>query len=129
MKKALLEKLRKLGIVMLATACLVTANPVHVNATTETVEDSDSGDDEDEDTKGNQATGSTPQDGQENSGASENVSGEDDEGSIRHVHAGGSSGGYIIGAVTVAEIDHALGTQKGTCHYGGGSAGAAGIIP
>ncbi|MBQ7065885.1 MAG: hypothetical protein IJN92_03610 [Lachnospiraceae bacterium] len=79
MKKALLEKLKKLGILMLATACLVTANPIQVNATTETVEDSDSGDDEDEDTKGNQATGSTPQDGQENSGASENVSGEDDD--------------------------------------------------
>ena len=78
MKKALLEKLRKLGIVMLATACLVTANPVHVNATTETVEDSDSGDDEDEDTTENQATGSTPQDNQESSGASENISGEDD---------------------------------------------------
>ena len=63
---------------MLATACLVTANPVHVNATTETVEDSDSGDDEDEDTTENQATGSTPQDNQESSGASENISGEDD---------------------------------------------------
>lgn len=74
MKKALLEKLRKLGIIMLATACLATMNPVSVNATTTTVEDTDGEDD----TSENSATGSTPQDGQSNTGASENVSGDDD---------------------------------------------------
>lgn len=74
MKKALVEKLRKLGIIILAAACFATANPVPVNATVKTTQD----DDAEENTSGNQATGSTARDGQEVSGASENVSGEDD---------------------------------------------------
>lgn len=82
MKKALLEKLRSLGILMLCTACLATAVPVDIHATSKTpVEqagDSDSDDDSDKKT-GGESTGSTPEEGKEQKGGSENVSGEDEK--------------------------------------------------
>lgn len=76
MKKALMEKLKKLGILMLCTACLATAYPMETNATVQKQETTD--DNSDSNSDDNQATGSTPQDGQEVNGSSENVSGEED---------------------------------------------------
>lgn len=76
MKKALLEKLRSLGILMLCTACLATAVPVDTHATTPNKQTTD--DDSGKDT-GDQSTGSTPEEGNEQKGGSESVSGEDEK--------------------------------------------------
>lgn len=69
MKKALLEKLRRAGILMLCIICLAASMPpdVHATGTTDDV---------------NQSTGGTEEE-TENNGSSENVSGEDeDEGEL-----------------------------------------------
>lgn len=77
MKKALLEKLRRAGILMLCMACLAAATPADVHATVTKTPvnqaDDDSGD------TGNKSTGSTPEEGKEQAGVSENVSGDDEK--------------------------------------------------
>ncbi len=82
MKRVLLEKLRRLGILALCTACFVTMVPADVHATvTKTPvqqENDDDSDDKSDDT-GNTSTGSTPEEGKEQVGGSENVSGEDEK--------------------------------------------------
>ncbi|MBD5105374.1 MAG: hypothetical protein HDT41_00035 [Lachnospiraceae bacterium] len=79
MKKALLEKLRRAGILMLCMTCLTAATPADVHATVTKTPVNQSDDDSDDvsgDT-GNQSTGSTPEDGDGHKGGSENVSGDD----------------------------------------------------
>ncbi len=82
MKRGLLEKLRRLGILALCTACFATMVPADVYATvTKTPvqqENDDDSDDKSDDT-GNTSTGSTPEEGKEQVGGSENVSGEDEK--------------------------------------------------
>lgn len=78
MKKALLEKLRRAGILMLCITCLAALTPTDVHATvTKTPVNQDSDDDSGD--EGNKSTGSTPEDGKEQTGGSENVSGEDEK--------------------------------------------------
>lgn len=80
MKRGLLEKLRRLGILMLCTACVAATVPVDVHATTtKTPTQQENDDDSNDNDTGNQSTGSTPEEGKEQKGGSENVSGEDDK--------------------------------------------------
>lgn len=81
MKKALLEKLRRAGILMLCMACLAAAAPADVHATvTKTPVNQADDDDSDDDSNntGNQSTGGTEGE-EEKKGSSENVSGDDEK--------------------------------------------------
>lgn len=79
MKRVLLEKLRRLGILALCTACVATTVPVDVHATgTKTPVQQEKDDDSDDNDTGNQSTGGT-EETEEKKGSSENVSGEDDK--------------------------------------------------
>lgn len=77
MKKALLDKLKRLGILMICTAFLAGAVPTEVNATTSQTVNTKSEDEDDE--KANEATGGAGETGEEKSGSSENVSGEKED--------------------------------------------------
>lgn len=81
MKKALLEKLRRAGILMLCMTCLAAAVPadVHATVTKNPVNQSDDDSDDVSSDTGNQSTGSTPEDGDDHKGGSENVSGDDEK--------------------------------------------------
>ncbi|MBD5465642.1 MAG: hypothetical protein HDR22_07465 [Lachnospiraceae bacterium] len=71
MKKDLLEKLRRLGILILCMACLATADPVDVYATSNPQG-------KETDDSGANSTGGT-EENQEQKGSSENISGEDEK--------------------------------------------------
>ena len=71
MKKDLLEKLRRLGILILCMACLATADPVEVYATSNPQG-------KETDDSGANSTGGT-EENQEQKGSSENISGEDEK--------------------------------------------------
>lgn len=82
MKRVLLEKLRRLGILALCTACFATMVPADVHATvtkTPAQQENDDESDDKPDGTGNTSTGSTPEEGKEQVGGSENVSGEDEK--------------------------------------------------